>query len=146
MDVIFLEQYHFACYAIAVSCVIELCAEVPVFLTQVFCFVKLKVLLNTLHIFVRSVVFLWIVTGNGSIAIYAFAIAQLASAATIIVGHYGFFAYYIKTLNNYKLENKDKSTQKQPASLDNSLFANMDDFPFTKLSQFLPGALPNEVC
>lgn len=138
-------QYRFACYAVALSCVIELCAEAPVFIGQVFCFVKLKVILNTLHIFVRSVIFLWIVIGNPSVAIYAFGIAQLVSAVTILVSHYGFFAYYIKLFEDYKKSRKDKETSTKIPFVNKSLFDNMHDFPFTKLTEFLPGRLANKV-
>lgn len=149
VDNLYAAQYSFACYAVALSCVIELCAEAPVFAIQVFCFVKLKVILNTLHIFVRSVVFLWIVLGDGSVAIYAFAIAQLVSAVTILLSHYGFFACYIKLFEDFKNHEKDKGKGKWMIKnvpfIDESLFDNMHDFPFTKLKEFLPGVMANEV-
>ncbi|XP_037936377.1 protein RFT1 homolog [Teleopsis dalmanni] len=144
----FSAQYRFGCYAVALSCVIELCAESTVFVSQVFCFVKLKIVLNTLHIFVRSIVFLWIVLDDGSVAIYAFAIAQLASAVTIIIGHYGFYYYYIKRFNNLKnMEIKIKNTQTtqiKRSQLDIMLFANMEDFPFKKITEFLPGVMKSK--
>ncbi|KAH8386691.1 hypothetical protein KR093_001967 [Drosophila rubida] len=140
VDAPFAAQYVFACYAVALSCVLELLAESAVFVAQVFCFVKLKIVLNTLHILVRSVIFLWIVTGDRSAAITAFAIAQLASALTIVLGQYGFFYYYIRRFNDYKLHvaRKGKSTL-DLRSWERSLFEHMDDFPFTKLSELLPG-------
>lgn len=131
-------QYVFACYAVALSCVLELTAESTVFVSQVFCFVKLKIVLNTLHILVRSIIFLWIVTGDRSAAITAFAIAQLASAITIVVGQYGFFQYYIRRFNDFKHHQGRKN---KSSSWERSLFENMDDFPFTKLSELLPGVL-----
>lgn len=149
VDNVYAAQYSFACYAVALSCVIELCAEAPVFTIQVFCFVKLKVILNTLHIFVRSVVFLWIVLGNRSVAIYAFAVAQLVSAVTILLSHYGFFGCYIKLFQDFKKHKKDKIDKKWMIRnlpfINESLFENMHDFPFTKLKEFLPGVLINEV-
>lgn len=138
-------QYSFACYAVALSCVVELCAEAPVFIGQVFCFVKLKVILNTLHIFVRSVIFLWIVIGNGSVAIYAFGIAQLVSGVTILLSHYVFFAYYIKLFEKYKKSDKESQTMMKTPFVNKSLFENMHDFPFTTLKEFLPGVLDNKV-
>lgn len=148
VDTVFAAQYRFACYAVAFSCVIELCAEAPVFIIQVFCFVKLKVILNTLHIFVRSVVFLWIVLENGSVAIYAFAIAQLVSAITILVSHYGFFAYYIHLFEDYKKSMKDKENnwKLRMPFVTETIFDNMHDFPFRNLRQFLPGTMINKVC
>ncbi|XP_014097977.2 man(5)GlcNAc(2)-PP-dolichol translocation protein RFT1 isoform X1 [Bactrocera oleae] len=119
-------QYQFGCYAMALSCIVELCAEAPSFVTQVFCFVRVRIVLNTLHILVRSAVFLWIVINDKSVAINAFAIAQLMSTATIIIGNYGFFYFYIRRLNQNKKQN------------------DMKDFPFTKLSEFFPGVMKNE--
>lgn len=147
VDTVFAAQYSFACYAVALSCVIELCAEAPVFITQVFCFVKLKVILNTLHIFIRSVVFLWIVLGNGTVAIYAFAIAQLVSAVTILVSHFGFFACYIKLFEDFKNATKDKEGKLKMRKflINESIFDNMQDFPFANLKQFLPGVMINKV-
>ncbi|KAH8276583.1 hypothetical protein KR044_004626 [Drosophila immigrans] len=133
-------QYEFACYAVAASCVLELLAESAVFVAQVFCFVKLKIVLNTLHILVRSVIFLWIVTGDRSAAITAFAIAQLASALTIVLGQYGFFYYYMRRFNDYRLQLARKG--KAPLELrswERSLFEQMDDFPFSSLAELLPG-------
>uniref|UniRef100_A0A1L8DWT9 Protein RFT1 homolog n=2 Tax=Nyssomyia neivai TaxID=330878 RepID=A0A1L8DWT9_9DIPT len=129
------DQYTFGCYAIAVSCVIEMCAEAAVFVGQVFCFVRLKVFLDTLHIFVRSCVFIAIVTTNKSIAIYAFGIAQFSSAMTIILGHYIFFHMYTKKLNEYR-----RSTDKKV----NPHFDHMEDFPFASINEMLPRILPQK--
>ncbi|XP_011198497.2 protein RFT1 homolog isoform X1 [Bactrocera dorsalis] len=119
-------QYQFGCYAMALSCIVELCAEAPSFVTQVFCFVRVRIVLNTLHILVRSAVFLWIVINDKNVAINAFAIAQLMSTATIIFGNYGFFYFYIRRLNQHKGQ------------------SDMKDFPFKKLTEFFPGVMKNE--
>lgn len=133
-------QYKFACYSVALSCVIELCAEAPVFLTQVFCFVKLKIFLNTLHILVRSVIFIWIVLSDKSAAIDAFAIAQLSSAVVIFVGHYAFFNVYIRRFNEHKMVKIDK----EPPKDEEEQFKNMDDFPFQSISELLPFTMENK--
>uniref|UniRef100_A0A1B0G5L4 Protein RFT1 homolog n=1 Tax=Glossina morsitans morsitans TaxID=37546 RepID=A0A1B0G5L4_GLOMM len=147
VDIVYLDQYRFACYAVLLSCIIELCAEPPVFVSQVFCFVKLKIGLNTLHIFVRSVIFLTIALTDPTAAIYAFAIAQLASAVTIVLSHYGFYAYYINSLNLYKQNRNPTSSCFLKSDLEDwrkYFFENMDDFPLKKLSEFLPGVMENE--
>lgn len=139
-------QYQFACYAVAISCILELCAEAVVFLTQVFCFVKLKIILNTLHILVRSIIFLYIVISNRSEAINAFAIAQLTSALTIIIGHYAFFYVYILKLNKFRgLVSNSKAKQISTAGLEKSMFENMEDFPFTSIKEMFPGVMSNKV-
>lgn len=124
-------QYTFACYSVAVSCIIELAAEAPVFVAQVFCFVKFKIFMNTLYIFLRSVVFIWIVLSNDKIAITAFGISQISSAVTILLGNYTFFHWYTKKLQE---ERRKSSKDKEP----NELFQKMDDFPFTSITEMLP--------
>ncbi|GAB0088530.1 Protein RFT1 homolog [Sergentomyia squamirostris] len=132
------DQYTFGCYAIAISCVIEMCAEAPVFVGQVFCFVKLKVIIDTLHIFVRSLIFIVIVTSNKSIAIYAFGIAQLSSAITIILGNYIFFHMYTRSLNHFRVRLKKNEDKKTLLEEMGSHFDHMDDFPFSGIREMLP--------
>lgn len=138
------EQYHFACYAIGISCIIELCAEAPLFISQVFCFVRLKIAINTLHIFVRSIIFLWIVFNDGTLAIWAFAIAQLCSAAVILFCYYAFFIYYIQKFNTYRSELISENRIQREKSKVPALFENMHDFPFHKCTELLPNILPRK--
>lgn len=143
---VYVSAYRFGCYAMVLSCICELCAEAPVFIGQVFCFVKLKVVLDTLHIFVRSVVFIVLVLNNKNIAIYAFAIAQFTSVVTIIVGNYGFFHIYIKRLKTYRniLKKNDDDKEKTKQRLGPN-YENMNDFPFTSTIDMIPGVLKNPV-
>jgi oligosaccharide translocation protein RFT1 len=128
------------------SCIFELTAEAPVFVGQVFCFVKLKVVLDTLHVFVRSVVFIVLVMCNKNMAIYAFGIAQITSCLTIILGNYGFFTIYIRRLRKYretlkKYDNDKEQTRKECGPY----YENMEDFPFNSTVEMLPGVLHNSV-
>lgn len=128
------------------SCIVELAAEAPAFVGQVFCFVKLKVVLDTLHIFFRSSVFIVLVMNNKNIAIYAFGIAQLTSVLTIILGNYWFFHVYIKRLKNYRNTLKKNDDDKEKTVLALGLYyENMNDFPFTSVFDMLPGVLKNPV-
>lgn len=130
------------------SCVIEVCAESPVFVSQVFCFVKLRIFINTFYIFVRSVIFLWIFLHDHTEAINGFAFAQLLSSIVTIITYYAFFAYYIPSINNIRnLHNSNVDTveNKQPA-WKKQLFTNMDDFPFKTFGELFPGVMHNEVC
>ncbi|XP_017493994.1 PREDICTED: protein RFT1 homolog [Rhagoletis zephyria] len=138
VDERFNTQYQFGCYAMALSCVIELCAEAPSFVTQVFCFVRLRIILNTLYILVRSAVFLWIVINDKSAAINAFALAQLVSTATIILGNYGFFYFYIRRFNEGQERRDIYSKQEFIKNGDGN------DFPFKKITDFLPGFMEND--
>lgn len=150
VDTIYSVAYRFSCFAIAFSCIIEMTAEAPVFIGQVFCFVKVKVILDTLHVFLRSIVFILLVINNKDIAIYAFGIAQLFSALTVILGNYIFFHIYIKKLNAYrKLQTNPNETNSNLIKLNvkavNPSFDNMDDFPFNSVNEFFPGVLKNTV-
>ena len=138
--------YKFGCYAMVFSCICELTAEAPAFVGQVFCFVKLKVILDTLHIFIRSVVFIVPVINNKNIAIYAFGIAQFTSCVTIILGNYGFFHIYIKRLKNYRDTLKKNDGDKEKTAKEaGPYYENMNDFPFTNISEMVPGVLKNSV-
>lgn len=138
--------YRFGCYAMIFSCIFELTAEAPVFVGQVFCFVKLKVIMDTLHIFIRSLVFIVLVMNNKNIAIYAFGIAQFTSCLTIIVGNYGFFHFYIKRLQRYRdaLKKNDDDKEKTIERF-GPHYENMNDFPFTSILDMVPGVLKNPV-
>ncbi|XP_061387129.1 protein RFT1 homolog [Musca vetustissima] len=138
-DAVYRQQYHYACYVVALSCLLEFCAEAPCFVSQVFCFVKLKVVISTLQILVRSSVFLCLVLGlDGTKAIEYFGYAQLASTATIFVGYYGFYLYYIGRLMKFREENKKKD---QVTTFNENMYGNMEDFPFKSVVDFLPGVM-----
>ncbi|XP_058455799.1 protein RFT1 homolog isoform X1 [Malaya genurostris] len=139
----FYDQYRFGCFAIAFACVIELTAEPPIFISQVFCFVKLKVVMDTAHIFIRSCVFITIVLLNKNITIYAFGIAQIISASTIIIGNYLFFYLYIPRLLKYRNELKRVDDKYELRKSYGNNYENMDDFPFNSVKDMLPAVLPN---
>lgn len=143
---VYQSAYRFSCYAMILSCIIELTAESPAFVGQVFCFIKLKVILDTLHIFIRSLVFIVLVMNNKNIAIYAFGIAQFTSALTIIIGNYGFFHFYIKRLRKYRdsLKKNDNDKEKTKSEF-GPYYENMNDFPFTSILEMIPGVLKNSV-
>lgn len=143
---VYQSAYKFGCYAMIFSCICELTAEAPAFVGQVFCFVKLKVILDTLHIFIRSFVFIVLVMNNKNIAIYAFGIAQFTSCLTIILGNYGFFHLYIKRLRRFRdtLKKNDNDREKTVSEV-GPYYENMNDFPFTSILEMVPGVLKNPV-
>lgn len=144
VDAIFYDQYKFGCICIVVSCIIELLAETPVFVAQVFCFIKLRVVLDTLHIFVRSTLFIWLVLRDPNQAIFAFSIAQIGSTVSFVIGYYGFFIYYIHHLNQTSNEDvrrkkKDDDNQRRESVLSD------DSIPFNNIKQMFPGFMDNPV-
>lgn len=145
VDEVYASQYKFSCYAMAISCILELTAEAPAFIAQVFCFVKLKVILDTFHIFIRSILFIFLVSNNKENAILAFGIAQFSSAVTIVLGNYLFFYYYIRKLNLYRAElNEKKCDENMLIGIHGPYYKNMDDFPFNSIKEFIPGVLHND--
>ncbi|XP_047533081.1 protein RFT1 homolog [Vanessa atalanta] len=129
-------QYEFGCWSVALSCILELCSANIVLVTQLFCFVKLKVILDTLHIFVRTVLFLSIIVYDRSLALIAFSVAQVGSIAVIVLAYYSFFYWYIKFKPLYaKGALKVKFL---PNNILERLYSNMDDFNFTSLRDFFP--------
>lgn len=92
-------QYQFGCMAVSVSCIIEQIAEVPSFITQVNCKLKLRVLLDCIHLTVRSIIFIYLVKSDPANAIVAFGIAQVISSIVFTSGSYG---YYYTTIGKTK--------------------------------------------
>lgn len=127
----------------SISCLLELCAEVPAFVGQVFCFIKLKIIIDTFHILVRSFIFIMIVLNNSNVTIYAFGIAQFSSVLTIIVGYYLFFHIYISNFKKYRSDIKIKNENQIIQEYGNR-FKNMEDFKFNSVFEFFPGVLKNE--
>lgn len=121
------DQYRFGCLVMTVACVLELCAEAPAFVGQVFCFVKLKIVMDTTHIFVRSLVFILLVVGNSERVIWAFGIAQLASCLTILCGNYGYFYVFLRKRRAAAVKAKKKDQAQ-----------DMEDFPIHSMRDFLP--------
>lgn len=129
------------------SGIIELLAEAPVFVAQVFCFVKLRVILDTLNIFVRSVIFITLVLRDPKEAIFAFSIAQVGSTVAFVIGYYVYFIHYIDKANKSRgaakrtVDTDNGSPDKQPDEHTES-----DEFiPFNSILQMLPGCLQNPV-
>lgn len=140
-------KYKFGCYAIAISCIIEVTAEAPVFLAQVYCFVKLKVILDTAQIFIRSVTFIYLVLRDPDEAIFAFGVAQLAATLTIVVGYFGYFYVYIRQLKHTRGEERVEPEKEEPILLNrrDSIDDEPDDLPFTSILELCPGVLANTV-
>lgn len=93
------EQYRFGCVAVALSCIIELLAEVPSFVAQVNCELKLKVALDCIHLTVRSVIFVYLIKSSPADAIRAFGIAQIVSVSVFVTC---FYCYYYASIRSKK--------------------------------------------
>ncbi|XP_017786154.1 PREDICTED: protein RFT1 homolog [Nicrophorus vespilloides] len=119
----YLIQYRWGCYAIVVSCIIGQITHIPILVSQSFCFVKLKVVFETIYITVRTVTFVVLVLRDQNEAINAFSIAQLLSSLILFALYYGFFYWYI---------------EKKKTSPKSDLFKDMNDFKFESIRDFFP--------
>ncbi|XP_074037836.1 man(5)GlcNAc(2)-PP-dolichol translocation protein RFT1 isoform X2 [Leptinotarsa decemlineata] len=130
-------QYILGCYAIALSCVIEQMTQVFVLVAQSFCFVKIKIIIDTLYVVSRTLIFVYIVRANPSQSINSFSIAQVVSAVIMFLLYFGFFAWYIQGLNRFRIEGVHENRAE-------NIYSNMSDFPFTSILHFFPGMLSNK--
>ncbi|XP_066247672.1 man(5)GlcNAc(2)-PP-dolichol translocation protein RFT1 [Euwallacea similis] len=135
-DEIYFHQYKMGCYAIGASCVVEQATQSAVLVAQSFCFVKLKIVIESIYILGRTFVFVYLVVLYPNEAIHAFSLAQIFSAVLFCALYYVFFAWYIPNLNSFKRsDNKDKV---------DPLYSDMADFPFRSVLNFFPGFMFNE--
>ncbi|XP_044760485.1 protein RFT1 homolog [Coccinella septempunctata] len=134
VDDVFHTQYKWGCFSIALSCIIEQCTQSVVLVVQSFCFVKLKIVLETLYVLTRTTIFVCLVIHDPNTAIGAFSIAQIVSALVLCLSYFVFFAWYIPEL---KMNNKKEQTNSK-------LFNDMKDFPFESVLDFFPGVMKND--
>ncbi|KAB0793628.1 hypothetical protein PPYR_13248 [Photinus pyralis] len=128
---VYLEQYQYGCVAIAVSCIIDQMTQSVVLVAQSFCFVRLKVILDTIYVMSRTIIFVAIIIKYPQYAIHAFSTAQVVSSIIYCVIHYGFFYWYIKELPKHVKDEK-------------GIFSNMLDFPFKSILNLFPCGMKNE--
>lgn len=119
-------------------------------MAQVFCFVKLRVVLDTLNIFVRSVIFITLVLHDPKRAIFAFSTAQVGSTVTFVIGYYVYFMKYTGDVNKFKAALKrsaDNDDEIRTNDTNETTKREHEDFiPFNNIKQMLPGYLQNPVC
>ncbi|KAI4456753.1 endoplasmic reticulum multispan transmembrane protein-related [Holotrichia oblita] len=140
----YLEQYRIGCYAIAVSCIIDQITQCLVLVAQSYCFVRLKIIFETLYITIRTVTFVALVLYYPNHAINAFSIAQVTSAIALCSLYYGFFYWYIRNFNRLKENQKkdDNITFRNETQM--ALFKDMQDFKFTSVLDFFPAYMDNK--
>ncbi|KAG5335303.1 RFT1 protein, partial [Acromyrmex charruanus] len=128
--------YTFAVWAVGLSCVIELSSLVVQLVASAFLFVRLKIILDTIMIVIRTTTFVPLILYYPENALLAFGIAQLVAAIFYTTSHYAYFHYHIKKLNKW--------SQKRRMSLkDNSDEYVIREFPFHTIEDFLPCQLEN---
>lgn len=132
----YLAQYHYGCFAILVSVIIDQMTQSVVLVAQSYCFVKLKVIVDTIYVIVRTATFVILVLWQPEYAINAFSIAQVLSSIVLSACYYGFFYWYIENLNVIKKKGADYKHQSK-------MFQDMHDFEFKSIREFMPYAMEN---
>ncbi|XP_048507253.1 protein RFT1 homolog isoform X2 [Athalia rosae] len=128
--------YTFAVWAVAISCVIELSSLIVQLVASAFLFVRLKVVLDTILIAIRTLTFISLIIRRPENALFAFGVAQLVAAVFYTTSHYTYFHFYITKLN----KSKDKKKLPIKDGMDECLAT---EFPFKSITDFLPGQLDN---
>lgn len=128
--------YTFAVWAVALSCIIELSSLIVQLVANAFLFVKLKVVLDTIMIIIRTLTFVPLILYYPENALFAFGIAQLVAAIFYTTSYYAYFHYYIKSITASKLKRRVSLKDKNDEYV-------ATDFPFRKIKDFLPGQLEN---
>ncbi|BES98557.1 Rft protein [Nesidiocoris tenuis] len=111
-------HYRLGVWAICISCVMNVCIEPFYLVAQAFLFVKLRVLIETVSVSVRTVAFTCLVLWKPSAAVVAFSVAQILSQICYAFAYCSYFHRYIE---------QRKTNPQSP-----------DDFPFKSLRDFLP--------
>lgn len=142
------QHYTLGVWAVCLSCVIEMFTEPVYLVSQAFLFVRFKVVLDTIHVFVRTATFTPLIIYRPHQAVVAFAIAQVLSACVYTLGHYAYFYYYISNLKKKRAAQKTHSNGKPPVNLRfvrrDSITELEDDFPFESLMDFLPAVIEDQ--
>lgn len=139
-DLSITQHYSLGVWAICISCVVEMCCE-PVYLSaQAFLFVRLKVVLETIYVIVRTVTFVLLVLSRPDEAVVAFSVAQLLSVFVYTGSYYIYFYFYIRSQNVNRNFNRRVSidTSFKVGTKDENYGSFEEDFPFYSLEEFLP--------
>ncbi|XP_076241355.1 man(5)GlcNAc(2)-PP-dolichol translocation protein RFT1 [Calliopsis andreniformis] len=129
--------YTFAVWAVALSCIIELSSLIIQLVASAFLFVRLKIILDTIMIAIRTLTFVPLILHNPENALLAFGVAQLVAAVFYTTSHYAYFHHYIKKINKCKLK-------RRMSLKDSSDECVVREFPFKTVTDFLPGQLENK--
>ena len=131
------QHYKLGVYGICLSCIIEMFCEPVYLVSQAFLFVRFRVVMDTVLVFVRTLVFTPLLVYSPQQALVAFSFAHLLAASIYTLGHYSYFHYYIVSQRNkYYHQKKDNVGGKSPET-------ELDDFPFESILDFLPGRIEN---
>ncbi|KAL1457103.1 hypothetical protein WDU94_001766 [Cyamophila willieti] len=161
-------HYTIGVWSIAISCIMEMCCEPLYLVAQAFLFVRLRVVCESVIVFVRTATFTVLVLSWSSRgAVIAFSAAQLLSIGAYTVTLYMYFWWYLRqralgpggtclTGDRTMDETKSSSSSVSSSREGNASESNRkvpplerrqsleEDFPFRSLRDFLPKRLEND--
>ncbi|XP_034254900.1 protein RFT1 homolog [Thrips palmi] len=138
------EHYTIGVWSIAISCIIEMCCEPVYIMAEAFLFVRLKVVMQTMLVLVRTVAFTSIVLHQQDAAVLAFSVAQVLSIAAYTVGYYVYFYFYMKNRLLERSELNNQTSKGRSSQRKDSIIGTVYDFPFNSLMEFLPSKCDDE--
>lgn len=131
------EHYYIGVWSVATSCMIEMFCEPVYLMAEAFLFVRLKVVMQTMLVVVRTIAFTTIVLYQPKAAVLAFSVAQVLSVTVYTLGYYIYFYFYLKNRlaerNQPELQPQGRRTQRK-----DSIIGTVYDFPFNSIKEFLP--------
>uniref|UniRef100_A0A1B6DLV9 Protein RFT1 homolog n=1 Tax=Clastoptera arizonana TaxID=38151 RepID=A0A1B6DLV9_9HEMI len=129
------EHYKVGVLAIVISCIIEMFVEPMYLVAQAFLFVRLRVVMDTINVVVRTTIFTTLVLWWPEGAVIAFSTAQIGAVLIYVACYYLYFNYYTtkRKIDRIIFVNKLKNKS-----------THDDDFPFVSLKDFFPQKLQNE--
>lgn len=142
------QHYTLGVWAVCLSCVIEMFCEPVYLVAQAFLFIRFKVVVDTIRVFVRTATFTPLIIYRPHQAVVAFSIAQVLAACVYTLGHYIYFHYYITNLKKKCAAQKTHSNGKAPVNLRfvrrDSITELEDEFPFESIMDFLPAVIEDQ--
>ncbi|KAL0276852.1 UNVERIFIED_CONTAM: hypothetical protein PYX00_004329 [Menopon gallinae] len=157
-------HYDIGVWSISISCVIKMISEPLCLVATVYLFNKLQVVISSISILVRTLIFAFWIIYKPDQAVIAFSAAQVVANILHSAGFYVYFYYYIKENNKVKklsniYENYSKDSLSEASKAQNdtanpvarpklirrqSSIVPFDEFPFSSLKEFLPSIVLNQ--
>ncbi|KAJ1524816.1 hypothetical protein ONE63_009686 [Megalurothrips usitatus] len=138
------EHYTIGVWSIAISCIIEMCCEPVYLMAEAFLFVRLKVVMQTLLVLVRTIAFTSIVLYQPKAAVLAFSVAQILSITVYTVGYYVYFHFFMKNRLLERAQMELEKSKGRPYQRKDSIIGTVYDFPFNSVVEFLPSRIEDE--
>ncbi|XP_057321065.1 protein RFT1 homolog [Microplitis mediator] len=136
--------YNFAVLAITFSSIIYFLSLITQLVLSSFLFVRCKIVIETITIVLRTLIFIPMVLHRPENALWAFGVAQIVATVFYTVTHYIYIHWYIKNNIKHDKDNHQLMSSQDKAEIKNNSKYRNEDFPFKSITEFLPGQLENK--